>query len=224
LLAPRLADITIEDLKDTARLLDLLGQAIDRKLISSSEADRLKFVALAEHALAIGKANPPGLFARLLRGGCWGYITQEDEDRARARLKAHDRGPEPVTGSGSGRSAPSRVPVRTSSFEADDPRGWMPSSLSGMLDRLGMVGAGGTAMGQESGPRPMAEESASKPEESASKPEEEKPIRWNWRDYLPAEESPPQPTAEESGPKPAEEKPIRRNWRDYLPKVLEGGV
>jgi hypothetical protein len=96
LLAPRLADVRIEDLKDTGRLLDLLRQAIDGERIGSSEADRLKFVALAEHALAIGKENPPGLFAYLLRGGCWRYITQGDEDRANARIKAYLRGPELV--------------------------------------------------------------------------------------------------------------------------------
>jgi hypothetical protein len=94
--APKLADVRIEDLKDTGRLLDLLGQAIERKLLGTSEADRLKFVALAEHALAIGKENPPGLFAYLLRGGCWRYITQGDEDRANARIKAFLRGPEQI--------------------------------------------------------------------------------------------------------------------------------
>ena len=94
--SPILAEVRIEDLKDTGRLLDLLGQAIDRKLVGSSEADRLKFVAAAEHALAIGQGNPPGLFAYLLRGACWRYITQGDEDRANARIKAFLRGPELV--------------------------------------------------------------------------------------------------------------------------------
>ncbi len=94
--APRLADLRIEDLKDTARLLELLDQAIKQKLVGSSERDRLNFVALAEHALAIGQGNPPGLFAYLLRGGCWRYITQEDEDRANRRIKAYLRGPEPA--------------------------------------------------------------------------------------------------------------------------------
>jgi hypothetical protein len=93
--APTLADVRIEDLKDTGRLLGLFDLASDRKLVGSSEADRLKFVALAEHALAIGKENPPGLFAHLLRGGCWRYITQSDEDRANARIKAFLRGPAP---------------------------------------------------------------------------------------------------------------------------------
>jgi hypothetical protein len=102
---PTLADIRIEDLKDTGRLLDLLGQSVARNLVGSSEADRLKFVAAAEHALAIGKGNPPGLFAYLLRGGCWRYLTQSDEDRANARIKAYLRGPSPA-------SVPSTVPRR----------------------------------------------------------------------------------------------------------------
>jgi hypothetical protein len=72
--APTLADVRIDDLKDTARLLDFHRQAIDCKLVGASEADRLRFVAAAEHALAIGKGNPPGLFAWLVRGGCWRYL------------------------------------------------------------------------------------------------------------------------------------------------------
>jgi hypothetical protein len=92
---PKLADIRLEDLEDTGRLLELFNQAIAQKLIGSSEADRLRFVAAAEHALAIGKANPCGLFAYLIRGACWRYITQADEDKANGRIKAHLRGPTP---------------------------------------------------------------------------------------------------------------------------------
>jgi hypothetical protein len=94
--SPTFGDVRIEDLKDTGRLMDLLDQAIDRKFVGPSEADRLKFVATAEHALAIGKENPPGLFAYLVRGACWRYVTQADEDRANARIKAYLRGPELV--------------------------------------------------------------------------------------------------------------------------------
>jgi hypothetical protein len=90
---PRLDDVRIEDLKDTGRLLELLDQAIGRELVGPSEADRLKFLAAAEHARGVGKTNPAGLFAFLVRGGHWRYITQADEDRANARLKAYLRGP-----------------------------------------------------------------------------------------------------------------------------------
>ena len=104
--APRLEDVLLEDLKDTARLLDLLAQAVSRGLVSTSEADRLRFVASAEHALSIGQGNPAGLFMHLVRGKSWRYLTQEDEDRANARIKGFQRGPEsPRVGSSSMRPA-----------------------------------------------------------------------------------------------------------------------
>jgi hypothetical protein len=93
--SPRLDDVRVEDLKDTGRLLELHGQAVARGLVTASEGDRLRVVSAAEHALAIGKGNPAGLFAYLLRGGLWRYITQGDEDRAHGRIKAFLRGPEP---------------------------------------------------------------------------------------------------------------------------------
>jgi hypothetical protein len=86
---PTLADVRIEDLKDTGRLLDLHRQAVDRGFVGASEADRLAFVAAAEHALAIGKGNPPGLFAWLVRNGCWRYATLDDEGAARRKLHLH---------------------------------------------------------------------------------------------------------------------------------------
>jgi hypothetical protein len=88
---PRLDDVRVEDLERTDRLLELYGQAVTRGIVTASEADRLRFVGAAEHAMAIGEANPAGLFAFLVRGRCWRYLTQADEDRATARLKAHRR-------------------------------------------------------------------------------------------------------------------------------------
>jgi hypothetical protein len=92
--APRLDDVRVEDLKDTGRLMDLLGQAVARGMVSGSEADRLRLVGAAEHALAIGQGNPAGLFVYLIRGKLWRYLTQDDEDRANVRIKAFLRGPE----------------------------------------------------------------------------------------------------------------------------------
>jgi len=86
---PDLRDIRAEDLKDTGRLLALHEQAVSRGLIGPSEADRLRFVAAAEHARAIGSVNPPGLFALLVRGRHWDYLTQDDEDVAGVRLKRY---------------------------------------------------------------------------------------------------------------------------------------
>jgi hypothetical protein len=108
--APKLADVRLEDLKDTGRLLDLHHQAVEQGVIGESEADRLRFLAAAEHALAIGKANPCGLFVYLIRGKLWRYLTQSDENRANARIKAHLRGPALPT-KASGMGCPSIRPV-----------------------------------------------------------------------------------------------------------------
>jgi hypothetical protein len=89
--APKLADVRIDDLKSTSRLLDLHRQAVARGLVTASEADRLRFIGAAEHALAIA-TNPAALFAWLVLRGCWRYITGADEDSARRRLRAHDFG------------------------------------------------------------------------------------------------------------------------------------
>jgi hypothetical protein len=75
--------------RHTGRLLELHGQARTAGLIGPSENDRLRFVAAAEHARVIGTRNPCGLFARLVRGGLYHYVTQDDEDAASARLKRH---------------------------------------------------------------------------------------------------------------------------------------
>ena len=86
---PALRDVTLADLRDTGRLLELHAQAVAGGLLGSSERERLLFVAAAEHARSIGTKNPPGLFMQLIRAKLWSFITQDDEDRANARLKAH---------------------------------------------------------------------------------------------------------------------------------------
>ena len=87
---PKLSDVVPEDLRNLDRLLTLFDQAIARGLIGSSEADRLRFVAAAVHAQAVG-SNPCRLFAWLVAGGHWEVITQADEDEAHARLKRWQR-------------------------------------------------------------------------------------------------------------------------------------
>lgn len=86
---PTLCNVVSEDLRDTGRLLELHRQAVDAGLITSCEQDRLRFISAAEHARAIGKANPCGLFMHLVRSKLWHFPTQDDEDRANARLKMH---------------------------------------------------------------------------------------------------------------------------------------
>ena len=88
---PTLQHITLEDLRDTGRVLTLYAQAREKGLIGQAEADRLTFVALAHHVLLYRPDNPGGLFHRLLTHRLFHYVTQEDEDQALQRLKAYDQ-------------------------------------------------------------------------------------------------------------------------------------
>jgi hypothetical protein len=85
---PRLSRVLSIDIREPERLLVLFGEARRAGMVGESEADRLKFFAAAEHANVRGRKNPPGLFATLVRRGLWGYLTLEDEDRARQVLRA----------------------------------------------------------------------------------------------------------------------------------------
>jgi hypothetical protein len=66
--------------------MELHRQAVDAKFISTSEADRLAFLAAAAHAQAVG-SKPCRLFAWMVRGKRFDFITQADEDAARSRLR-----------------------------------------------------------------------------------------------------------------------------------------
>jgi len=85
--SPTLQHIVPEDLHHTDRLLALFQQAQRQGLIGTSDSDRLTFVSLAEHARVVGAENPCGLFAALLHGKRWHFVTESDEDAAHARLK-----------------------------------------------------------------------------------------------------------------------------------------
>ncbi len=86
---PTLRNITLDDLRQTDRLLILFEEATHQALIEKSDHVQLQFVAAAEHALIIGTRNPCGLFAHLVHHRLWHVITHEDEDAANARLKQH---------------------------------------------------------------------------------------------------------------------------------------
>lgn len=77
-----------EILKDTGLLLDRYTRATAAGLVPDSVAGRLQWVAAAERAL--GADKPPAYFHWLVRDGHWDRIRIEDEERAMARLKAHD--------------------------------------------------------------------------------------------------------------------------------------
>lgn len=102
---PSFAHVVPADLSDTARLLALFEDAERRKVTNGSEAARLRFVALAEHARAIGSRNPAGLFAHLGRHKLWHYATADDEEAARRRIARHLFGSE----QGPGAFAPTGV-------------------------------------------------------------------------------------------------------------------
>jgi hypothetical protein len=124
--APSLDDVRPEDLTDVGRTLRLFDQAVARRLVVNSEADRLKFLAIAEHARVVGTVNTCGLFARLVRRGLWHFATLDDEDAARRRLRQHLHGrPEPA--------AP--PPPRSSTFVPDAPAP-APSTLASVMERL----------------------------------------------------------------------------------------
>ena len=87
--APTLRPLCVSrTLQETGRLLALLDHARAQGLCGPSAPDRLRFVALAEHALRVGSKNPCGLFARLLGRQCWDFITDADDAAAQQRLKA----------------------------------------------------------------------------------------------------------------------------------------
>jgi hypothetical protein len=86
---PRFKHIEPEDLRDTTRLLTLFEEAQREGFIGGSDSERLTFVATAERARLTATANPPGLFATLVRRRLWHFITQDDEERAQKRLRAH---------------------------------------------------------------------------------------------------------------------------------------
>jgi hypothetical protein len=81
-----------EDLADTGRLLELYAQAVTAGLVPASEWGRLRFVAAAEHARAIGAKNPCGLFVRLVRGGSLHFATEDEAQAASVRIRRHLHG------------------------------------------------------------------------------------------------------------------------------------
>ena len=84
---PMLRHVVLNDLHDSRRLAELHRQAVAASMISRSECDRLRFFAAAEHAKALGRRNPCGLFSTLVRRGLWKYVTHADENAAMVRLK-----------------------------------------------------------------------------------------------------------------------------------------
>lgn len=87
---PTLRHLTQNDLKDSARLQALFAQAANAGFVKLTESQRLDFFSAAEHALRTAERNPCGLFFSVVRAGWWHHISQDDEDRARSRLRRLD--------------------------------------------------------------------------------------------------------------------------------------
>ena len=90
---PNFRRLSAEDLENPARLQALFDQANAAGLVERTEARRLDFFAAAEHALRTVKRNSCGLFFSMIRSGWWQHISQEDEDRARAKLRRLENNP-----------------------------------------------------------------------------------------------------------------------------------
>lgn len=126
---PNLRDVVPEDLRDGERLLELHAQAVEGRFISTSEADRLAFLAAAAHARAVG-SKPCRLFAWMVRGKRFEFITQADEDQARSLLR-----PRREPDGGRPTPAPPRRPEETLSDDA-----LMVRSVQAALARAGFRG------------------------------------------------------------------------------------
>ncbi len=85
---PNLKNITHEDLHRVGVLLVLFGQAVKVGWLADTEANKLKFLASAVRANAVGN-DPVRVFVTIVRRELWHYITQAQEDRAAQALKKY---------------------------------------------------------------------------------------------------------------------------------------
>jgi len=88
--APNIRNVQSADLRDTDRLLELHRQALEARLCPNARLSELDFLALANRARNRGH-KPGALFSWYLRQSKTEYITDSDEDAARARLRQHRR-------------------------------------------------------------------------------------------------------------------------------------
>lgn len=81
-----LANVQVGELTDGVQLNVRFARAVTAGLIVAGPASKLRFFAAAVHARRVGRRNPCGLFVSVVRRGLWSFISQGDEDTARAML------------------------------------------------------------------------------------------------------------------------------------------
>lgn len=107
------------DLTDLGRLLALHVDAVARGYIGPSDDDRLRFVAMAEHVLRVGRlTDRPAAFAANIRKQRWLFISQGDEIAAQRRLTEHLHGPQRSAGPIQPQDVPARPADRQLSEDA----------------------------------------------------------------------------------------------------------
>ena len=85
-----------EDLRNPQRRIDLHKDACRLGVIGNSPAERLKFHAAIARARRLGTCNPCGMLRRIVQTTAYhGYITDCDEDKARAWLRELEPQPAP---------------------------------------------------------------------------------------------------------------------------------
>jgi hypothetical protein len=84
--SPTLRDVKPEDLRRVSRLRALYNQAVEAGWIRNSEADFLHWVSAAVRAQTVEARSPVRVFLGIVRQGKWEFITQAQEDRARASI------------------------------------------------------------------------------------------------------------------------------------------
>ncbi len=82
-----LGHVRAKDLRSVGGLARLYSRALACGLATRSESGATAFVAAAVHAQRVATRNPGGLFATVVRGGLWRFISGEDEDRSRAAAR-----------------------------------------------------------------------------------------------------------------------------------------
>lgn len=79
--------LTKADLSDTNRVIRWAQESIG----DLSDADVLNVIAAAERAIEKGQKNAPGLFVSLVKSRSWSLLTNQQIDRATARLNGKRR-------------------------------------------------------------------------------------------------------------------------------------